>query len=105
MPAVADRRLACAPPLHAGRRGAFIGCAILAALLPSLAGCAVGPDFVAPAAPVADQYLEAHNRSIGTGKQEYRDWWKVFHDPALDRLVEIAYDQNLTLLSAGTRVL
>ena len=105
MPAVADSRLADASPLRAWRRGAFIGRAVLAALLPALAGCAVGPDFVPPAAPVADQYLEAHNRSIGAAKQDYRDWWKVFHDPALDRLVEIAYDQNLTLLSAGTRVL
>src|SRR5271166_4541118 len=97
MPAVADKRLAGAAPLRAGRRGAFIGRAVLAALVPSLAGCAVGPDFAPPAAPVADQYLEAHNRSIVTGKQDYRDWWKVFHDPVLDRLVEIAYNQNLTL--------
>ncbi|VTZ48956.1 RND efflux system, outer membrane lipoprotein, NodT family [Methylocella tundrae] len=79
--------------------------ALAAALLPCLAGCAVGPDFGPPAAPVADHYLEAHNRAIGTGRQDYRDWWKVFHDPVLNRLIEIAYDQNLTLLSAGTRVL
>jgi len=28
-----------------------------------------------------------------------------FHDPTLNRLIQIAYNQNLTLLSAGTRVL
>jgi NodT family efflux transporter outer membrane factor (OMF) lipoprotein len=37
--------------------------------------------------------------------RDYRDWWKSFHDPALNQLIHIAYNQNLTLLSAGTRVL
>ena len=45
------------------------------------------------------------NKSLQTGPEEYRDWWRVFHDPILDRLIEIAYSQNLTLLSAGTKVL
>ena len=45
-------------------------------------------------------------KSVGrTRNQEYRDWWTVFHDPVLNRLIEIAYNQNLTLVSAGTRVL
>jgi NodT family efflux transporter outer membrane factor (OMF) lipoprotein len=76
-----------------------------AALLVSLAGCAVGPDFVPPLAPVADSWLEWRNKSLQTGPEEYRDWWRVFHDPILDRLIDIAYSQNLTLLSAGTKVL
>jgi NodT family efflux transporter outer membrane factor (OMF) lipoprotein len=37
--------------------------------------------------------------------REYRDWWKSFSDPVLNRLIDIAYAQNLTLLSAGTRVI
>ncbi len=71
----------------------------------TLAGCAVGPDFAPPAAPVANKYLEARSRSIVSDRHDYRSWWRVFRDPVLDRLVEIAYAQNLTLLSAGTRVL
>jgi NodT family efflux transporter outer membrane factor (OMF) lipoprotein len=90
------------PPRPAGARWRQ---AVALALLLPIAGCAVGPDFIAPAAPTADKYLEARNRSLGSNKQDYRDWWKVFHDPALNRLVEIAYDQNLTLIAAGTRVL
>ncbi|PNG25159.1 transporter [Methylocella silvestris] len=70
-----------------------------------LAGCAVGPNFVPPVAPVAPNYLESGNKAVVSARQDYRDWWKAFHDPALDRLIEIAYQQNLTLLSAGTRVL
>ena len=34
-----------------------------------------------------------------------QSWWRTFHDPALDRLAALAYQQNLTLQSAGTRVL
>jgi len=43
----------------------------------------VGPDFSSPSAPVAEKWLEADNRSVDTRNQEYRDWWKVFHDPVL----------------------
>jgi NodT family efflux transporter outer membrane factor (OMF) lipoprotein len=67
-------------------------------------GCLVGPDFSAPSAAVAEKWLEAENPSVETRNQEYRDWWTVFHD-VLNRLIEIAYNQNLTLVSAGTRVL
>ena len=69
------------------------------------AGCLVGPDFSSPSAPVAEKWLESDNPSVDTRNQEYRDWWTVFHDPVLNRLIEIAYNQNLTLVSAGTRVL
>jgi NodT family efflux transporter outer membrane factor (OMF) lipoprotein len=69
------------------------------------AGCLLGPDFSSPSAPVAEKWLEADNPSVDTRNQEYRDWWTVFHDPVLNRLTEIAYNQNLTLVSAGTRVL
>src|SRR3989440_1130203 len=69
------------------------------------AGCLVGPDFSSPSAPVAEKWLESHNPSVDTRNQEYRDWWTVFHDPVLNRLIGIAYNQNLTLVDAGTRVL
>lgn len=70
-----------------------------------LAGCAVGPDFVAPSAPVAGDWLEWRHKALKTQDQDYLEWWRSFHDPVLDRLIEIAYAQNLTLLSAGTKVL
>jgi NodT family efflux transporter outer membrane factor (OMF) lipoprotein len=78
---------------------------LVPALLLELAGCAVGPDFVAPQAPVADTWLESKSRSVETRRELYHAWWKAFRDPVLDRLVETAYSQNLTLLAAGTRVL
>src|SRR6478736_4163099 len=78
----------------------------LSVLLPLYcAGCLVGPDFSSPSAPAAERWIESHDPSVDTRNQEYRDWWTVFHDPVLNRLIEIAYNQNLTLVSAGTRVL
>jgi NodT family efflux transporter outer membrane factor (OMF) lipoprotein len=71
----------------------------------SVAGCAVGPDFIPPDAPVADHYLESRTSAIKTNRQVQQNWWRVFRDPTLNRLTAIAYNQNLTLLTAGTRVL
>ena len=68
-------------------------------------GCMVGPDYQSPPAPVAVKFLEAKQPSVNTRRQEYETWWRVFDDPTLDRLIAIAYNQNLTLVAAGTRVL
>jgi NodT family efflux transporter outer membrane factor (OMF) lipoprotein len=34
-----------------------------------------------------------------------RNWWRAFNDPLLDRLIETAYRENLSLRVAGVRVL
>ena len=78
---------------------------LVAAIFLPAAGCAVGPNFVSPEAPISDKFREANNHSVKSTNEDYRDWWKSFHDPILNRLIQTAYNQNLTLLSAGTRVL
>lgn len=90
-----------------------------------LSGCTlVGPDFLKPSAPVADAYVPVESspaaKSQPSSKQsaqvvsaqenaaqaeELTHWWTVFKDPTLNRLIETAYAQNLTLQSAGARVL
>ncbi|MHB2166451.1 efflux transporter outer membrane subunit [Alsobacter sp. R-9] len=70
-----------------------------------LAGCAVGPDFTTPAAKVAPTWLEWREASLKSAPNATAAWWRGFHDPTLDRLVATAQAENLTLLSAGTRVL
>ena len=75
------------------------------ALCISLAACAVGPDFVPPSAPVADKFVGANGSSVKSSGNEVWSWWKSFQDPTLTKLIDIAYNQNLTLLSAGTKVL
>jgi NodT family efflux transporter outer membrane factor (OMF) lipoprotein len=88
------------------RRSAAITAALVESLLFFfLCGCAVGPDFITPPSPVAETWLESKSKAVETNYQHYRDWWRVFRDPVLDRLIETAYNQNLTLLGAGTRVL
>ena len=97
----------------ADQRG-IVRLAFAAALSLQCAGCMVGPDFLSPLAPVADKWLESTDPSVKSTaavsltSSEHRDdwdWWTVFRDPILDRLIRIAYEQNLSLESAGTRVL
>src|SRR5581483_4483272 len=86
------------------QRGAARRVLSLALPLPLLA-CAVGPDYIPPAAPATDKFLVAGKQSIKTGHQDDHDWWRGFHDPTLNQLIQSAYHENLTVLSAGTRVL
>lgn len=65
----------------------------------------VGPDYSSPTAPVAAAWLKSGDSAVRTDRREDLDWWSVYHDPVLDRLIHTAYEQNLSLMSAGTRVL
>ncbi len=81
-------------------------CCVLLASSLLIAGCfKVGPDFTPPTAPVAKDWLDAGDRRVKTASSEHRDWWKAFSDPALDRLIDTAYRENLNLRIAGVRVL
>jgi NodT family efflux transporter outer membrane factor (OMF) lipoprotein len=82
-----------------------LGLSALLALLAS--GCmTVGPDYQVPTAPVMPDYLEYEDPLLDTTAPAAPEWWKTaFNDPILDRLVETALAQNLSLRSAGLRVL
>jgi NodT family efflux transporter outer membrane factor (OMF) lipoprotein len=95
---MSDRSLARTPHFLS-RKGLALGLALLAY------GCMIGPDYHQPPARIATNWKEAGNAAIDSNRAEYRDWWSVFNDPALTRLIQLAYQQNLTLLSAGVRVL
>lgn len=70
-------------------------------------GCSlIGPDYVRPEAPTAADWLDAD--AGGVLRRDASDltaWWKVFNDPTLDQLIELAYRENPTLQTAGARVL
>lgn len=84
----------------------FADLKLLAVALALIAGgCMLGPDYHQPPTPVASKWQEAANPAVDSGRDEYRDWWSVFNDPVLTRLIGVAYAQNLTLLTAGVRVL
>lgn len=78
---------------------------LIVALSLLVPGCLLGPDFSPPSAPVANQWLEAGKPAVDASRQEYRDWWVVFKDPVLTRLIALAYQQNLDLKTAGVHVL
>ncbi len=90
--------------LHRGKRSGLEVILLVSALL-ACAGCMVGPNFQRPKVTVSADWLEAGDRRVSAESAAYRDWWKAFDDPALDRLIERAYRENLSLRQAGVRVL
>jgi NodT family efflux transporter outer membrane factor (OMF) lipoprotein len=75
------------------------------ALLALLTGCALGPDFKAPEAPVADHYNHGGDPAATTdadGQAQHFEagvgstarWWQLFHSATLDTLVDQGLAQN-----------
>ncbi|HEY6873944.1 MAG TPA: efflux transporter outer membrane subunit [Geobacteraceae bacterium] len=107
----AERRVALGAAALSPGRAVRAGCAAAALLL---AGCAVGPDFRAPAPPKTDAYtaaaLPAETASApvdGGASQRFvpgRDipgqWWTLFQCAKLDRLIRQALADNPTLAAA-----
>jgi NodT family efflux transporter outer membrane factor (OMF) lipoprotein len=70
-----------------------------------LTGCAVGPRYTRPALKVNDHWTATLSPQISTQLAADSAWWKAFHDPALERLIQLAYSQNLSLQVAGLRIM
>lgn len=71
----------------------------------SLAGCAVGPNYVAPVPPptAAAPFLGAASPEV-TAAQPEGDWWRLYRDPVLDRLVADALAANTDIRVAVARI-
>jgi NodT family efflux transporter outer membrane factor (OMF) lipoprotein len=65
----------------------------------------VGPNFQTPSSQTTQKFKAAPTTQISNESTTQEDWWKSFNDPVLDKLVDMAYGQNLTLQQAGLRVL
>ncbi len=85
-------------------------------LILSLAGCAVGPDFVRPAPPAVDRYsreadptgtasADGRSQHFAKGAVVPSDWWHLFGSAELDNIVQEAFAANPTLQAsqAGLR--
>ena len=70
-------------------------------------GCTMlGPDYEEPTAPVETNWLEYEDPRLDSTSPIVPEWWKsAFADPVLDGLVQTALAENLSLRSAGLRVL
>jgi NodT family efflux transporter outer membrane factor (OMF) lipoprotein len=104
LPATDHGRVDDMGPPHRRKRPRFEVILLVPALL-AFSGCMVGPDFKRPKVTVSENWLETGDRRVSTESATYRSWWTVFKDPALERLVELAYRENLSLRQAGVRVL
>jgi len=78
---------------------------LLVPVLLAFAGCMIGPNYQRPKVSVSPNWGETGDQRVSTESTTYRDWWRAFNDPVLDRLVARAYRDNLTLRQAGVRVL
>jgi NodT family efflux transporter outer membrane factor (OMF) lipoprotein len=78
--------------------------ALVGAVSLLLGGCAVGPDFRAPPVTVNAYWSAKNDPHVATQIAADSLWWKSFRDPALDRLIELAYRQNLPLEIAALRI-
>lgn len=79
------------------------------ALLVSLAGCTVGPDYRgAPAVATGGDHANVFVRAPATGTTTIRTpnaWWRDLHDPKLDALIDtaLAHNQDLHIAQARLR--
>jgi len=64
----------------------------------------VGPDFKRPHAEQQKNWSMCNSEHISCKEGNYGEWWKVFDDPILNRLVDVALAQNLSLKAAGMRI-
>ncbi|PYD48432.1 secretion protein [Novacetimonas pomaceti] len=71
-----------------------------------LAGaCSVGPHYQPEHAALPAHYREEKDDDVDFRPVELVQWWQQFHDPILNRLVEVAFDHNHDIRGAAQRVL
>ena len=71
-----------------------------------MAGCAVGPDYRRPDAPLPAHYIgqAAVEQQHVASTADLATWWQGFDDPLLSHFVSLALEQNLDLAQASARV-
>ena len=69
-----------------------------------LSSCMVGPNYKEPLKPVVTHWPQK-NSSVKETPFKNVLWWQVFKDPTLTEIINQGYNHNLTLQSAGVRVL
>ncbi len=80
---------------------------LLVLVLGLISGCAsLGPDYATPDVEMEKEWLNYEETELTSVPPLQVKWWQdAFHDKTLDVLIESALDENLTLRSAGLRVL
>lgn len=96
--------------MSARRRREFARAALIAALATVFAGCAVGPDYKAPDMHAPERFAETPDSAAGAPPEaDDRDaalsrWWQQFQDAELQSLITRAFESNLDLQTAASRI-
>jgi multidrug efflux system outer membrane protein len=79
---------------------------LIAALLPMLAGCRIGPNYHRPDLPIPPSYHNAPPTVDAASASSFADlpWWRVFDDPTLQELIHTALKNNYDLRTATERI-
>jgi NodT family efflux transporter outer membrane factor (OMF) lipoprotein len=92
-------------PSTAGRWLPGLALALALALaLVVLAGCTAGPNYQAPKIAAPAQWQAPLAGGETNPAPAVVAWWRLFHDPQLDSLMDRAVSSNLDLRIAGARV-
>jgi len=75
-----------------------------AMLAAAVAGCAVGPNYQRPSTAAPTRWSEPLAGGETNSPAALTAWWKNFHDPELDSLIDRAVQSNLDLQIAQARV-
>ena len=70
-----------------------------------LTGCAaVGPNYTPPKMETASDWHTPVDPALLPQGELVRQWWTLYNDPLLNRLIETATENNLDLMTAIARV-
>jgi len=86
-------------------RGKIVRTPPLIATVLLATACMVGPDFVKPRVALNSRWTQTRDPRLAAASPIDVAWWRAFDDPVLDRLIDLAYHQNLSLQIAGLRIL
>lgn len=87
------------------RRAAGVGLIALMLSALTLSACSVGPDYQLPAITTPAHWSATAQKTPQTQPpQALHAWWKGFHDPVLDRLIDDAIAGNLDVATARARL-
>jgi NodT family efflux transporter outer membrane factor (OMF) lipoprotein len=73
----------------------------------ALAGCSVGPEYFTPDAAIPASFTvppAGNGPRSGGASPDLWQWWKTLHDPRLNRLIDLAIENNLDLKIALDRL-
>lgn len=69
-----------------------------------LSACMVGPDYKEPKHSIA-QHWKKTSKTVKENTRQNAHWWRAFHDPVLNALIQRGYTHNLSLQATAAHVL